>query len=1044
MPGRGGDVRVRRAPVDGPAVETSRTRRGPIDLGPLRPLHPSLTALRPDDLLALRITWVNMLLEGGKLVRGAANRAAYLIVELEPQHVAEEAYFELAKGYPVSDKDLLDAKTKTPSPLPDPGVAAQARLAGRSRLAFKVPASVPEIPCTLAGILGACSDLPLSVTATAVPPETPFRKIAGKQAKKKTPKGPSHVEKPAPEQTAIEAPWRLELSPNEFCAWLHARDLVVDAATGRVELWHTRLGTREAATIHDGRYTHARDASGEWGVTEIRDVPLEHNRTVRAVWSPDHVEVGPVEPPKNKPFRMSLDPNDRHQLVGLTGDPKVPGWRSRVVHTRRLMLSSLGAWLDLDYAHDHPAGFSLVAWRHLAASGRDNYVRVVYAGHLCGLKNTASLVKVTERKFGRREGSVTDDAFLRQRMYVIVREPEVEYPAQRRCMPFRKIRLTTLVTPNLDPPEQAGVQVDQLNRTAMWLTVNGEPFLFHGIAWDWEGRPSEFALPLIFVDDTVSPNTVETVVIPEYNERIGGDGKLLRSRPFHGQPVAYASNRDDPGSTSLETASVEFFVEPNKKTPPFFEPCVDSAHVRVPAVEQLVGHSAQPVKITIDDDYVQNDWPATPKGEVFARIADPGSMVMKFGANRSGGVATPSLNVGGLSRRFGPVGGPAAAVKSFNTNGNFDPEQYFGGIEARILGGIDLFRIVKGMFGDGTVPKLISTPIGNPAAPTAIETKLDWTPQIKEFGPFKPNDPVSGLKLTALVHTDLASGASVSTVHGELKDFDMNLFGFVVLPFKELTFDANSSEKTHVSADLGEVTFGGPLEFVNELKDYLGGDGFNDPPGIDVTSEGVRVGYSLELPSIAVGVMTLQNISFGAALNLPFTGDPVRFRFNFCEREHPFHLLIYCFGGGGSFAISIGLDGVEQIEAQLEFGAAISIDIGVASGGVHLMAGIYYSWKEAEQKAWLEGYLRMGGELDVLGIVSMSLEFVMSLAYDSGPPSIVWGEAKLTVEIDVLCFSDSVTMSVRRELGDPDRPLIEDMFTADDWSAYWGAFAKAA
>jgi hypothetical protein len=204
----------------------------------------------------------------------------------------------------------------------------------------------------------------------------------------------------------------------------------------------------------------------------------------------------------------------------------------------------------------------------------------------------------------------------------------------------------------------------------------------------------------------------------------------------------------------------------------------------------------------------------------------------------------------------------------------------------------------------------------------------------------------------------------------------------------------------------------------------------------------VRAGFSLELPGIAVGVMSLQNISFGAALNLPFTGDPVRFRFAFCERERPFQLTIYVFGGGGFFAIALGLDGVEQLEASLEFGAAISIDIGVASGGVHLMAGIYYSWKQAEDAAWLEGYLRMGGELDVLGLVSLSLEFIMSLAYDTAK-DVVWGEATLVVEIEVAFFSESVEMSVRRELGDPPRILLEDMYTTDDWKAYWGAFAAA-
>ena len=88
----------------------------------------------------------------------------------------------------------------------------------------------------------------------------------------------------------------------------------------------------------------------------------------------------------------------------------------------------------------------------------------------------------------------------------------------------------------------------------------------------------------------------------------------------------------------------------------------------------------------------------------------------------------------------------------------------------------------------------------------------------------------------------------------------------------------------------------------------------------------------------------------------------------------------------------------------------------------------------------------MGGELDVLGLVSLSLEFIMSLAYESAGNGngVVWGEATLIAEVEVVCFSDSVEISVRREFGDPERPLLEDMFTQDDWNAYWGAFEAAA
>lgn len=1035
----------------------SPRRRQVLDPHILRRLMPSLSALRPDDLLALEITWLNLELKEGQLVRSGRRGDAFIVVEFEPQHIADQAYFESAgKAYPVSypdpkavpKADPVDKSDKTSEPLPLPGKLVGSRLAGSTRLAFRVPTAVNAIPCTLDALLAACSEFPLSVVESAGPPP-PSGAKGGKLRPLKPPA--VGVVKPEPQHTAIEAPWRLVLSPNELCAWLHARAEVAGASSGRVELWHTRLGTRPnagpASTIHDGRYTYERADTGEWRATEILAEPVDHNRAVRAVWSPDNKRPGALKPDL-LPFRMSLDSNDRHQLVELTGNPRIKNWRSRVVRARRLMLSTLGAWLDLDYAAEPPSGIpslTIESWRHQATLGRDHYVRVVYAGFLYGLGNRTSLVKVTERKFQRRPRATADEAFLRQRMYVIVREPEIEFdPGSHRRMPFRRVRITTAVTPNLDPPETGGSKVGDpaLGRQAFWPHVAGEPFLFHVVVWDWDGRRSEFSAPLIFVDRDVDSDGAggRMKTVHDAYQAKGGVDALWRSRPFQGQRVAFAESRSEPGSTSLETAMIELSAEPQAKANgPHFAPIVESAHVRIPAVEQLVGHGA-PVGITIDDDYVTSGWPAQPKGDVFARLPD--ALQMKFGAGQSGGVATPNLAIGGISRRFGPVGGTKAGITNFNKAQKFDPSDFFAGAQAKILGGIDLFQIVKPLFGDGTVPTMTSTPEGDLDAPKAVVTTLVWQPGVKEFGPFKPG-PSAELSLEARVRTDLVDPTkSESSITGHLKDFTMNLFGFVVLPFTALEFDTKPGQKTHVSAEMGDVEFGGPLAFVNELRQYMGGDGFKDPPSLDVTAEGVRAGFSLELPGLAVGVMSLQNISFGAALNLPFTGDPVRFRFAFCERERPFQLTIYVFGGGGFFAIALGLDGVEQIEASLEFGAAISIDIGVASGGVHLMAGIYYSWKEAEHAAWLEGYLRMGGELDVLGIVSMSMEFVMSLAYDTGK-DVVWGEAKLIVEIEIAFFSESVEMSVRRELGDPPRVLLEDMLTPGEWDAYWSAFVAA-
>jgi hypothetical protein len=87
--------------------------------------------------------------------------------------------------------------------------------------------------------------------------------------------------------------------------------------------------------------------------------------------------------------------------------------------------------------------------------------------------------------------------------------------------------------------------------------------------------------------------------------------------------------------------------------------------------------------------------------------------------------------------------------------------------------------------------------------------------------------------------------------------------------------------------------------------------------------------------------MPLSNLAFSSVISVPFTGDPVRMRFGFSSKEDPFALAIAMFGGGGWFAIGLGIDGVESLDVGLEFGAMVSLDVGVAEGGVKVVAGIY-------------------------------------------------------------------------------------------------------
>ena len=225
---------------------------------------------------------------------------------------------------------------------------------------------------------------------------------------------------------------------------------------------------------------------------------------------------------------------------------------------------------------------------------------------------------------------------------------------------------------------------------------------------------------------------------------------------------------------------------------------------------------------------------------------------------------------------------------------------------------------------------------------------------------------------------------------------------------------------------------------------------------------GVEASYSLGLPPLAFGAFTLQNVTLGAGLNLPFVEEPARLRFNFAERHSPFQLTVLALGGGGFFALEVALDRVVGLEAALEFGAAAALNLGVARGSVHVMGGIYFALRagvEGEQSdTELTGYLRCGGELRVLGLVSVSVEFYMELSYRSSTDE-VRGQATLTVQVSVLFFRKKVSLTLERRFAGPggvaealalqagaliaaeQSSTFGDGMDEADWRAYATAFA---
>ncbi|MFE6776677.1 hypothetical protein [Streptomyces sp. NPDC057702] len=308
--------------------------------------------------------------------------------------------------------------------------------------------------------------------------------------------------------------------------------------------------------------------------------------------------------------------------------------------------------------------------------------------------------------------------------------------------------------------------------------------------------------------------------------------------------------------------------------------------------------------------------------------------------------------------------------------------------------------------------------------PETVNARLEWNPEIKDFPEgnpvFVPHKDAQNrtigrfslvVDLRGSLRSDLSAGADITC---GLEEFDLVLipdFHAMRLDFQRIRFTARAGKKLDVDVAFRGVRFIGPLSFVETLRQLIPIDGFSDPPGIQVTSSGIVASYALPLPNLAVGVFSLENLRLGAYLDLPFVGRSLEVGFSFCTRQAPFRLTVSMLGGGGFFGIVLTPKRVAVLEAALEFGAAVSMNLGVASGSLSVMAGIYFRLELDTGEARLSGYFRARGEVDVLGIVSASIELYLELTWRPGQVS---GRAKITISIHIGFWSQSVTIECEK------------------------------
>ena len=1089
--------------------------------------------IRPDDLLALHVDGYNLhvvpRVDRQAIDRIDATKDSFLVVTFPPQTVAETAYFEttgtkeppLPPGIPAPPAGFPPAGSP-----PLPGQTG-ARLARFTRLVFRVAANaaMPPIAYSIEGLL-VWTGLELEVTPLADLPRTPSAaQIAGAP----------RIAPPGSRETAIELPYRLVLSPNHAVAWQHATAPVTYAS--RTELWHTRLALKAAdGTVSDLSADLTAPLRAIWSPDFNPARTLDPNQQpVKTTLDPD-LEVTDISPNDRhqlvvltSAFHGYADANDApfvptpveaqmlmlsslggwlrsrghwdppHGRLFIPWPPRLFGEMlavgaiqtaaapSQVAKTEIVGRAAVGGAISLKIPPGaRPSipvlrpGIEIVGerldlseWVHVAAQGRDHYVKIVYEGHLYPFGHRAALIKITERKFTDTAlpgGGSTPVAPLIQREYIVVREPENQYrgnlsgPAELiagRKMPLTSVRLTTLVTPDLTQPlvPLPGTQF------SFWVQVGtaAEDFRFHAVGTDVGGNQVDFTCALIFASLVDTPDNLAFI-----QSAYRTSGKR-RAAALAQQKLTFAAR--DPAAatdnTTLVTSALYFDTDAYPQLLTTFGgylPTLYKSSVHIPAIEQLLG-APTATTIRLYKPYIDGDFDA--HAGVFAEIVkDTGTnliadqLPVTFSADKAGGVATPNLSLSNLTRAHGPLAGdPAKAALD-----QFDANDFFGGFSGdlvpKLFGAIKLTDLLPALADNASAaknaPKTQFSTVNNPDGSKTLVVTFDWAPDVKPvdvgLASFTPNDNgTTALTIHGEVRKPIAlppnpAGPGSFAFDGKLTNFRLDILHAIAVHFATFAFSAGSNKKLDVSVTLDPTTpfaFEGDLAFVQDLSNIIPPGAFGDGPSIDLTpAPGVHIGYGITLPPAGVGVFSLENIALSAGLDLPLlSGKPV-IDIAFAARHSPFLLTVSLLGGGGFVHVQLDTEGMKLLEAAFEFGANASINLGVASGGVHIMAGIYFAMQTDAgiTKATLSGYLRMGGELSVLGLISVSLEFNLSFTYDGKAAT---GEATLTVEIKVLFFCKSVSISVQKRFGGSagDPTFAQIITTPQVWAHYVDAFA---
>jgi hypothetical protein len=863
-----------------------------------------------------------------------------------------------------------------------------------------------------------------------------------------------------PAATRFMLPRRLALRPpvGNGPRLSHASQPVTN--TGRTELWTTRYAIRS-------------DTPGEPPV----EVPVD----IRMDPLPRH----PNPPPELSEAKLvnSLTDDDCQTFAGLSQNISP-------VSMSDLALSSLGGWVTLDGTWpDTNPNLPPRRLQHEVRQGRDQFQYKVLIGRLAPFGNLCVLTSTTRRSF---EKGTRRAAALQTIASIDILEPTIAFPVTRvekidnvefiRGEPWPWASMTVA-----NPPD--GIQEPIGDKLSRFL-VGGADWRFEVIAVDRAGNSTTLRLPMLFaeapIDDTDAP--LPDVARTRWLELFAQAGLQLGGQPLAVTPVPDPPPPPPhPSGSTRATAGVPLpalatTVLANKVQLSFTNdgrPQVDKLFARLPSVDAITGtvtdslpEGLGEVALSYAKPYTDSFFTsANAHGQLFLQMAtdEASSAVLSLGKSAAGGLAGVDLPIAALSAAYGTVAGVLGDETSLTrlASGKVDLA-FITDKVGSLLGLVPLNEILNlgadvdlkdgqhviSDVQDGGITRTITFDVPM-FARTSTNEVVAYRKGFIELIPCDGN-PDPRLIITQTLVADAQHSEVHTTTKCEVKDLQLRVFfkkdppptesPLVIVPFRTISITFRDTEKPEIDVQFASVQFGGLLSFVGVLAELIDDLGLSDPPALDVTPERAISSFSFQVPAVAVGMFALENVTFLTSLQLNFTTQPaVLLIVAFSTFDHPFQLTVSLLGGSGYLRIGAASDGLALVEGSLAFGAALSVNLGIAKGSVEAMGGVCFRYDRANELAQIVAFLRVRGELNVLGLVSVSVTVMITLTYEPDDNSLI-GHAEYVVQVTALFFSQSVVVPFTWVIaGKSSDPTFAELMAPDNWEGElpWDTYCLA-